>query len=183
MTFALVGVAATVGVALDELESVDHLVVLSDGVPVSLLSGPVLDGDPETQLAELALPPVVIVPATIPLAEFIASQAVTLLDVDDDLAGLVVVDDDRVVAVIPIDEVDEFLAAGGHRPEPTEMGPVGPANIGALAGDPRTPLARVRCAAKDCGAVNVLAYFDRSAPPDCVNPDLPRHSLALREVS
>jgi hypothetical protein len=181
MTFTTITASTPLDAARAALDRVDHLVVVdNDGRPVALLTSV-----PDVPLADVDWPPLVTLPATTSLKSFVGTSAVTLLDLDVDLPGLVVVDNDdydAVVDVIPIERVEQFLAGGGHRPESTMMGPVGPTGDASLAGDPRLPVARVRCAATDCGYVNALRFFDASRPPKCANPDRVPHTLVIRRA-
>lgn len=174
MTFVTLGTDTTLGAA--RAARADHVVVVdSDGTPVALVTE-LPDGDPATLLGDVDWPPVVTVPAKVSLEEF-AREAVTLLEVWDELPGLVIVDEGRVVDVVPIQVVDRLLAQ--LRPEPTEMGPIGATGDATLGGDPAVPAARVRCAATDCGFVNTLTFYNRRRPPLCTNPDRASHPLVL----
>lgn len=178
MTFTTITMSTPLDAARAALDRVDHLVVVDDdGTPVALLTSV-----PEVPLAEVDWPPMVTVPATTSLGSFVGTTAITLLDLDADLPGLVVVDNDAVVDVIPIERVEGFLASGGHRPESTVMGPVGSTGDASMVGDPRLPVARVRCAETDCGYVNALTFFDVRRPPRCANPARVPHTLVVRRA-
>lgn len=51
------------------------------------------------------------------------------------------------------------------------------AAAGALAGDPSTAPARIRCLNPACGFVNTVHFLDHNRPPACANPDLTAHEL------
>lgn len=173
MTYETLPVAASVEEARVRLADADHvLLVGSDGVPRALLTAGLLDrGD---------WPPVVAIPAGMSAAEFAAGTAVTLLDLADDIPGVVAMDGDRrPVGVLPIEVVDAALVVEATHPQPTTMGPYGPAGDGALAGDVAVPYALVRCRLPGCGYVNELAFYHRDAPPPCGNPDLAAHALVV----
>ncbi|MEV0405678.1 hypothetical protein [Actinoallomurus sp. NPDC050550] len=147
------------------------VLVDGDGEPVTLLTPDLADrAEP---------PPVILVAADTTAAEFVSSSAVTLLDLADDIPGLVRVSDGRPVGVLPVEELDALLATGGYEPPPTTMGPFGAATDAILPGGARVPKARVRCAEPGCGWLNELDFYDRTAPPRCANEGLPEHPLRL----
>jgi CBS domain-containing protein len=153
------------------------VVVADDGAPLALLSRDDLArGGDAGRVSELAWPPTIVMPDGMTVEEFVASRSVTLLDLADDLAGLVV-GQHRPIGVVPIDDVDEHLARHGYRPTSTKMGPLGAAGDAVLAGDERVPLARVACG--HCGFVNTLTFIVFGMTPDCTNPDVAAHPLAL----
>ncbi|TDO46724.1 hypothetical protein EV643_110107 [Kribbella sp. VKM Ac-2527] len=120
--------------------------------------------------------PAVVIGAEVRLADLVAADGMSLLDLDP--YGLVVVDADTVVGVVPGEVLDEYLGAG-QAPVPRPMGPLESAAGGQLHGSHTTPAAVVMCAAPGCNHPNPLAFFDRRHPPACANPDQPPHLLAV----
>jgi len=121
--------------------------------------------------------PAVSIGAKVRLAEFVAAEESSLLDLDP--CGLVVVDTEgAVLGVVPVGVIDAYLA-DGETPRSRQMGPMDNAAAGQLHGRHTTPAAFVLCAARDCGYPNQLAFFDRRHPPPCGNPELPGHSLQI----
>jgi hypothetical protein len=152
----------------------------ADGAPLALLTASLLDSAADHgSLSAMDWPPVITIPATMSAEEFVATPGVTLLDLSDDVPGVVLVDGDRPVGVVPIETIDHLAASGGFEPPPTTRGPFGYAGDAALAGEVSLPSARVRCAAPGCGFVNTLVFFDRTVPPPCANPGLPAHRLTV----
>ena len=127
--------------------------------------------------------PAVIVPADLPVAELADSPVLTVLDAYPELPGFVVIAaDGALVGVLPVGVLDDYLGAGGFVPSSKTMGPVGGTGDLDVPGDPRLPIARIRCQAAGCGYVNALAFLDLAHPPTCGNPDLAAHALAVRGV-
>jgi len=181
MTFVVLPADAELADARSRVAEAGYLVLVgADGVPLALLTAELLEGVPDSgSLDGVNWPPVIMIPAALSAVEFIATPGVTLLDLSDDVPGLVLVDSDRPVGVMPIATVDGLLATGGFEPPPTTMGPLGYAGDAALPGEVDLPHARMRCAAPGCGFVNTLVFYDRSAPPLCANPDLAGHRLSV----
>ncbi|MET8986400.1 hypothetical protein ABZW49_13205 [Nonomuraea wenchangensis] len=172
MTYRSLPTAASLDEARARLTEVEHILLLGpDGAPSALLTADLVD--------RAAWPPLLTIPAGMSAAEFAASTAVTLLDLSDDIVGVVAVDDGRPVGVLPIAAVDDALTAEATHPHPTTMGPYGPTGDGALAGDVALPKALVRCHWPGCGFVNQLLFYDRSAPPPCANPSSAAHTLVI----
>ncbi|GAB3893525.1 hypothetical protein GCM10029964_070440 [Kibdelosporangium lantanae] len=116
------------------------------------------------------LAPGVEIPADMPLEEVVASDAVTLLDLNPH--GAVVVREGTVVGVVPAAVID--LAVTGATFAGNEMGSDStlPGRIGVAA-------ARVTCAWPGCGYLNVITFYDPDRPDLCANPALPDHAITL----
>lgn len=150
----------------------DFGVVVDDTGPVALVTAGT------SRLAEL--PPAVLVTPELTLAELADSPVLTVLDAYPELAGFVVVDEvGAVVGVLPVEVLDAYLASGRYVPPPSVMGPGGHAGDVDVPGDPRLPRARIRCRASRCGYVNTVIFLDPANLPDCENPELAAHPLAI----
>ncbi|MBE3015869.1 hypothetical protein IL992_42920 [Microbispora sp. NEAU-D428] len=150
----------------------EHVLLLGEGgAPSALLTADLLDRPDR--------PPIVMIPEGMSARDFAASPGVTLLDLSDDIPGIVVLHGDRPVGVMPIAVVLEAIAREATEPGPTTMGPNGNASDGTLAGDVGLPRALARCHAPGCGLLNELLFYDRAAPPWCRNANPPAHRLVL----
>ncbi|MGH3716293.1 MAG: hypothetical protein ACRDT4_22950 [Micromonosporaceae bacterium] len=142
-------------------------------------AGPVAVVDTDGRAHE----PVLLVAPGLTLAELADSALLTLLDAYPELPGFVVCETDGTVrGVLPVEVLDTYLGSGQYAPAPSVMGPGGEAGDVDVPGDPRLPRARIRCRAAGCGYVNTLAYLDPAHPPECGNPRLATHPLAIREA-
>ncbi len=123
--------------------------------------------------------PAVLVPADWTYPDLVDSDAVTLLDLTS--AGVLLVDGERPVGVLPLDTIRRYVAENQLLVNTRTQGDDGAADGGlagaGLAGDYQLGRAQVVCAEPGCGYVNTLNFFDRYRPPDCANPDLPAHEL------
>jgi hypothetical protein len=161
----------------DQLGADRYGVVCDDAGPVALVRA----GDPAGPPADRA--PLLVLPAGMGLTELADSPALTVLDAYPELPGFVIVDPGgEPTGVLPVEVLDEFLGSGRYQPDLSVMGPAGHGGDIDVPGDPRLPLARLRCRAPGCGYLNTLSYLDLAHPPRCVNPDLPEHALEITGV-
>ncbi|MER6677775.1 hypothetical protein [Streptomyces sp. NPDC000983] len=156
----------------------DGFVVMCErGVgPVGLVRTVEFTGGPSVPAGVLVTAPSTLFGALMP------PGTMSLLDLDDDPAGIVLADSSGVPeAVVPQEAVDLFLATfppGARR----LLGP------GGEAGDNRFPalpgslplLYRVRCREPGCGRLVELLEYNRLAPPQCVGGGVPPHAVRLR---
>ena len=179
-SYRLLDASITPAQALDALAESRYAVVQQDGTVIGIgtaddLAMAAQRGAPRLADPLTALPPAVLVPADWSVSRLVESDTVTLMDLTD--AGIVLMEGEQPVGVVALDRIRAAVAAehGGVWTRPLGDGD-SPADA-MLPGDFRIGRARVVCSAPGCGYVNTLDFFDRFRPPDCVNPDIPRHSL------
>lgn len=173
--------------AIARLSGAEYAVVVEEGQPLAVVNGPDLTAMQTAGAVALndrsaPLPPAIVVGIGATLSDLVASPVITLLDLQPEVRGLVVVDvDGDVAGVMPASVIDEYLGSGGFVPRVMAMGPGGHPGDPELAGPSQLGRARVRCCAVGCGYVNVLAFFDPHRPPNCQNPVRAPHRLALEQ--
>jgi hypothetical protein len=176
------------------------VVLDQDGAPVALVVAEDLEqaankGMPSLLSSLAGLPATVIVGSEVEMQKLADSEALTLFDVG--ARGAVVLDDEGVVGILPVETIDEYLGSGEYKPAPETMGPSAKAADTGLGGSHQSPSGRVTCAADvvlggdvkldlgkptcvKCGYTNEIFFLDENNLPACQNPDLPSHTLKLR---
>ncbi len=167
---SLAELGSTSFVLLDAAEPPDpgtaeYGVLIEQGSPVSIVAA----GSPGRL-------PLVVLDGDQSMADFLDSEAVTLLDLGSPVALLM--RGDTVTGVLPVSLVAAALAQGEYQVESETMGPHGGTGDGQLPGRPRAGYAIVHCAR--CGWENRLAFYDPLRPPQCANPDSAAHPLEVR---
>jgi hypothetical protein len=162
-----------------------HGVVIDEqGVPAALVVAEDLDqaasqGAPFLLHPLSTLPPVVIVGSQASMQDLVIRDT-TLKSFIAGARGAVVLDDEGIFGIVPIETIRQFLGTGqvqvggGSLGFPAFLGDIG------LPGDPHLPpWCRVICA--ECGFVNELPFLDRRNLPPCQNTDtnVPPHTLKL----
>jgi hypothetical protein len=167
--------------AREQLAAGNYGIILDqDGVVVALIAAEDLEqaagcGAPSLLSPLAGLPPTVLVGSEIEMQELADSEAMTLFDAS--ARGAVVFDDEgRIVGILPVETVDEYLGGGEYMPSHETMGPSASVDAG-LGGPHQTSLGKAICA--ECGFVNTLTYLDREHLPVCQNPGKPTHTLKL----
>ena len=156
----------------------------TDSTPVALVT----DEDFEQTLAHNAptllhldaiLPPTVLVGSEIDMNVLVNSDVMALFNLG--ARGAIVIDDEGVAGVLPVEAVDAFLGGGEYHPTSKTMGEGGDQGgklAGAgLAGKFQTPLAELKCLV--CGYINRIAELDEEFMPTCANPKGPTHTLKI----
>jgi hypothetical protein len=126
------------------------------------------------------LPPAIIVGHELEMQQLANSSVMTLFDVG--AKGAIVLGNQGVVGVLPVEIIDEFIGSGKYKPLENVLGDDNTAKgitDGILGGDYQTPAGIKICAYPGCSHPNVLADFDPDYPPQCKNPHLPPHPLQL----
>jgi hypothetical protein len=180
-TFDLLPESLTPAEAGSRLTAGNYGVVLDkNGAPAALVVAKDLEqaashGAPSLLHPSAGLPPTVIVGGEVEMQIFAESGAMTLFDVG--VRGAVVLGDEGVVGVLPVEAVDEYLGSGEYELPTKTMGPSASVGDTGLGGAHQTPLGRVTCAA--CGFVNTVFFLDKEHLPTCQNPGRPTHTLSL----
>lgn len=163
------------GVILDRDDTPVALIVFEDLKRATTRGAPSLLGP------AAGLPPTVIAGGEVQMETLVESGALTLFDVG--AQGAVVLDDEGVVGVLPVEVVEEYLGTGEYELPTKTMGPSAAIGDTGLGGAHQTPLGSVVCIAlvetKRCGYVNKLAFLDEAHMPMCQNPDLSPHKLDI----
>jgi len=162
--------AGNYGVVLDQSGTPMALVVVED------LERAVSRGAPSLLHPSANLPPTVVVGSEVQMQQLVESGAMTLFDAG--APGAVVLGDEGVIGVLPVEAVDEYLGGGEYELPTRTMGPSAKAGDTGLGGSHQTPVGKVTCA--ECGFVNTLSFLDEENLPDCQNPEKPTHTLRLR---
>ena len=127
------------------------------------------------------LPATLVVGSEVEMQRLADSEALTLFDIG--ALGAVVVDDEGVAGILPIEAVDEYLGSGAYKPAPEVMGPTAKGGDTGLGGKHQTPEGFVICVATVddalCGHVNKVAFLDKNHLPICQNPNLQSHTLQI----
>lgn len=126
------------------------------------------------------LPPAVIVGCELEMQQLANSNVMTLFDVG--AKGAIVLGNQGVVGVLPVEVIDEFIGSGKYKPLENVLGDgntTRSATDGILGGSYQTPAGLKICAYPGCSYSNQLAYFDPDYPPQCKNPHLTPHALQL----
>jgi hypothetical protein len=173
--------------ALQQLEAAQYGVVLDpSGAPVGLVLAEDLKeasrhGAPSLLSPLACLPATLVVGSEVEMQRLADSEALTLFDIG--ALGAVVVDDEGVAGILPIETVDEYLGSGAYKPAPEVMGPTAKGGDAGLGGKHQTPEGFVICVATvddaPCGHVNKVAFLDKNHLPVCQNPNLQSHTLQI----
>ncbi|GIF63241.1 hypothetical protein Ais01nite_12760 [Asanoa ishikariensis] len=157
-----------------------YVAVTEAGLVIALLDAAEPDPPlPVTSAATRALlPPLVILPADLAMADLVSSPAITLLDLDSP-AALLVDPAGEPVAILLVSAIVDYLADPGYAAAQRRLGPHGPTTDGTWPTATRVPLARLHCAAAGCGYLNELVEYVTDPPIACASPEAPRHDLVL----
>jgi CBS domain-containing protein len=179
------------GVALSEMRGhgADYGIVFDhNGSPAMLLTLEDFSRAKKTGVKTMLhphakLPPTIVMPEKITIAEMLEHPAVTLLE--HGARGAIVVHRNKVMGVVGADILMKALGSGslsvGGRTMPFSI------SDSQLAGRPiqdRKLMGRVKAGfgnvmCKACGYVNRVHSLDRDHLPKCQNPNLPEHALKL----
>jgi hypothetical protein len=182
LSFMCANAAETSSETLASLDGRAYVVALGDSQePVAVLSASDLDRASYSPVVTNvgSVPPLLVIPPDLTVARFIASDAVTLLDLDPTFA--VVLDGKELRGVIPISTLDGALAEVDQYAQGRHLGfdfDTQSATDSLLGGSVIPVVARVVCGR--CGYVMRLVFYDRTRPPRCANPDVPEHLFEHR---
>jgi hypothetical protein len=131
--------------------------------------------------SEASLSPAVVVGSEIQMQELVESGAMTVFDIG--AQGAVVLGDEGVVGVLPVEAIEEYLGSGEYKLPTREMGPSAVSGDANLGGEHQTPLGKMLCTAlvdsERCNYINEMVFLDKDHMPICQNPNLPSHTLQV----
>jgi hypothetical protein len=179
VNFRLLNKSLTLTQAITEMSGATYGVIQDEQELIALVLAEDLNQAASRGISSLldvlsGIPPSVIVGCEIEMQQLVNSPAMTFFDVGT--KGAIVVGNDGVVGVLPVEVVDDYVNSDEYQP-PVEV--LGDSHSGdsMLGGYFQTPSGIAICAAPGCGYPNKLADFDPDYPPNCQNPSLPQHQL------
>ena len=164
-----------------QLKPGNYGVVLdTNGMPVSVIKSDELNkiesrGAPSLNHPQACLPPTIITDSEIEMHILVGSKTFALFNIG--ARDAVVLEDKKVVGVLPVDIMGKYLGSGEFKSLPKSMRMSASPVDTSLGGLPQPLLGIITC--QECGYRNKVIFIDEKNLPTCQNPDKPHHTLKL----
>jgi hypothetical protein len=163
--------------ALTQLVNYTYGVVLDEhSKPVALVMADDLEraknqGSSSLLDINVGFPPTIIVGCLVDMQDLVKWES--LINSDEKIRGVIVIDDNTVVGILPVAAIREYLKNRDYQ----LRGNMGCIYDTGLGGDHQPSKLEFMC--HECHFVNKLSYIDWNNLPICQNPNKQKHELKL----